>query len=334
MPTKPKDHPEAKNGLHLPPIAVIIPCYRETDHILDVIAEIGQEVTAIFVIDDACRDGTGDLVENANSDPRVRVIRNELNTGVGGATIAGYRQAMETDAEIFVKIDGDGQMDPKLIPAVSAPIADGRADYAKGNRFHSIQAVRGMPGTRIVGNFALSFLSKLSSGYWNVFDPTNGFTAIHRRAAEDLPFETLSNGFFFESDMLFHLGLLRAVVEDVPMAARYGLETSGINILKVVPEFFFKHALNTIKRIAFNYFVRDAGLATVQLVLGKILVLFGVIFGAVKWYASVRTGVPATAGTVVLAALPIIVGSQLLIAFLGNDVKNVPSKPLQNHPPR
>jgi len=140
----------------------------------------------------------------------------------------------------------------------------------------------------------------------------------------------LSKGFFFESDILFQLGLIRAVVEDVPMAARYGRETSGINIPRVVPEFLFKHALNTCKRIVFNYFVRDAGIATIQLVLGKILLLFGVVFGAVKWYGSLQSGIPATAGTVVLAALPIIVGSQLLIAFLGNDVKNVPTKPLQN----
>jgi len=230
MPTTPTDRLKAKTGSPLPPIAVVIPCYRETSHVLDVLAQIGPEVTAIFVIDDACPDGTGDLVESTNTDPRVRVVRNALNTGVGGATIAGYREALATDAEIIVKIDGDGQMDPKLIPTISAPIAVGRADYAKGNRFHSIQAVRGMPGTRIVGNFALSFLSKLSSGYWNVFDPTNGFTAIHRKAAGHLPIDTLSKGFFFESDMLFQLGLLRAVVEDVPMTARYGRESSGINI--------------------------------------------------------------------------------------------------------
>jgi len=263
MPTTTTNRPEAKPGLSLPPIAVVIPCYRETGHVLDVLADIGPEVMAIFVVDDACPDGTGDLVEDANTDPRVRVVRNALNSGVGGATIAGYRAALTTDAEIIVKIDGDGQMDPKLIPVISAPIAEGRADYAKGNRFHRIQAVRDMPGTRIVGNFALSFLSKLSSGYWNVFDPTNGFTAIHRKAANDLPLDMLSKGFFFESDILFQLGLIRAVVEDVPMAARYGQETSGIYIPRVVPEFLFKHALNTCKRIVFNYFVRDASIATV-----------------------------------------------------------------------
>jgi len=122
MPTTPTDRIETKAALSLPPIAVVIPCYRETGHILDVLAEIGPEVMAIIVVDDACPDGTGDLVEHTNTDSRVRVIRNALNSGVGGATIAGYREALATDAEIIVKIDGDGQMDPKLIPAISAPV--------------------------------------------------------------------------------------------------------------------------------------------------------------------------------------------------------------------
>jgi len=313
-----------------PVIAAIIPCYQETAHILDVLAAIGPEVQRIYVIDDACPDGTGKLVEQSCKDARVHVHINEINLGVGGATLAGYQRALDDGAEIMVKLDGDGQMDPALIPHLTQPLLSRDADYTKGNRFHTMDGVSDMPLSRMVGNFILSFASKLSSGYWNIFDPTNGFTALHAVAARRLQLDRLSFRYFFESDMLFHLGTIRAVVRDVPMRALYGSETSGIRIPKVIPEFLFKHCVNTCKRIYFTYFVREPNVATLQLVLGKLLLLFGLIFGTVNWIDSETTGVPATAGTVVLAALPIIIGSQLLIAFLSHDTRNTPTEPLQS----
>ena len=186
-----------------------------------------------------------------------------------------------------------------------------------------------MPKSRLFGNFLLSFASKLSSGYWNIFDPTNGFTAIHANAAHALPFSEISQGYFFESDMLYHLGLLRAVVRDMPMEAHYGNETSGIRIPKVVPEFIFKHYINTCRRVFITYFLRETNVATLQLILGNFLLFFGIVFGAINWIESETTGINASAGTVVLAALPIIVGSQLMIAFLSYDTRTVPTEPLQ-----
>ncbi len=310
-------------------VAAVIPCYREKAHILAVLGGIGTEVDRIYVVDDACPDKTGLYVRENCIDERVTVLTNPDNKGVGGATLTGYRQALDDGASIIVKLDGDGQMNPANIPALIAPIRNGETDYAKGNRFHSLEGVTGMPVSRIFGNFVLSFASKLSSGYWNIFDPTNGFTAIHATAAERLPLEKISEGYFFESDMLFHLGLLRAVVVDVPMHARYGAETSGIRIPKVVPEFVFKHYMNACKRIFFTYLVRETNVATAQLIFGKLLLLFGIVFGAVNWIESETTGVNASAGTVVLAALPIIIGSQLMIAFLAYDTRNVPSDPIQ-----
>jgi len=313
----------------VPLVAAIIPCFREREHILGVLSGIGPEVQRIYVIDDACPDGTGKLVEDESNDERVQVHVNAANLGVGGATLAGYRIALEDGADILVKLDGDGQMDPTLIPQLIQPVLSGEADYAKGNRFHTMDGVSGMPLARIIGNFFLSFASKLSSGYWNIFDPTNGYTALHAEAAGRLPLDRLSEGYFFESDMLFHLGLMRAVVRDVPMRAVYGNEQSGIRIPKIIPEFLAKHYINTCKRVFFTYFVREANFATLQLVLGKLLLLFGLVFGAIHWIDGEITGVPATAGTVVLAALPIIIGSQLLIAFLSYDTRNVPTTPLQ-----
>ncbi len=321
---------KAKNTLSAS-VAVILPCYRETRHILAVIENIGPEAAAIYVVDDACPDHTGAYVEENCRDERVRVIRQPQNTGVGGAMVTGYKQALKDGHKVLVKMDGDGQMDPRLIPKLIAPLLEGRADYTKGNRFHKIEALSAMPKPRIVGNIALSFFSKLSSGYWAVFDPTNGFTALHHTAAERLAFERLSSGYFFESDMLFQLGMIRAVVEDVPMDAIYGDEQSGISIPKIIPEFIAKHSINAIKRIYFNYFLRDFGLPGLQLLTGKLLLGFGLIFGGYEWHLSSTTGTPATAGTVILAALPIILGSQFMISFLSYDSRNAPVIPLQNH---
>jgi dolichol-phosphate mannosyltransferase len=309
-------------------VAVVIPCYRETSRILDVIKEIGEEVTKIIVVDDACPDKTGEYVKTHCTDPRIEVLIQEKNTGVGGATMNGYKRAIEENAEIIVKVDGDGQMDPSLIPELIAPLLKGEADYVKGNRFYNLDGLSEMPRVRIFGNLALSFASKVSSGYWNVFDPTNGFTALHIDAASKLPFDKIDNGFFFESDMLFRLNMLRAVVVDIPMPARYGDEESSLKIHSVIFSFAARHYLNAVKRIFYSYFIRDFGVPSIELVLGKLLLLFGAIFGTYSWYESTVTGEIATAGTVILAALPIIIGSQMLMAFLNFDTKSVPSKPL------
>jgi dolichol-phosphate mannosyltransferase len=314
-------------------IAVVIPCYQEATRILNVIMDIGTEVSHIIVIDDACPDKTGEHVKTHCTDPRVQVLIHKKNTGVGGATMSGYKRAIEDGCEIIVKVDGDGQMDPSLIPALIAPLQEGTADYVKGNRFYNLDGLTEMPKVRLLGNLALSFASKASSGYWNIFDPTNGFTAIHIDTALGLPLEKIDNGFFFESDMLFRLNMLRAVVLDMPMAARYGDEKSSLKIHNVILGFSAKHFCNMLKRVFYSYFIRDFSISSIELVLGKLLLLFGIIFGAFAWHESSITGIPATAGTVILAALPIVLGSQLLIAFLNFDTQNVPTKPLNSRAP-
>jgi len=310
-------------------IAVVIPCYRETAHIMSVIESIGDEVSQIFVIDDACPDHTGKYVLANCTDGRVKVLTHGQNTGVGGATLTGYKSAIESGANIIVKLDGDGQMDPAHIEDLVKPLRQGDADYAKGNRFFNLDGLSRMPKTRILGNLLLSFASKVSSGYWNVFDPTNGYTAIRSNVAQHLPFDKLDQGFFFESDMLFRLYLLRAVVADIPMPANYGNEKSSLKIRNVIFSFTIKHWINTTKRIFYTYFLRDFGVASIELVLGKIMLLCGMAYGVYGWHGSSVSGVPATAGTVLLAALPVILGTQFLIGFIDHDTRNVPTKPLR-----
>jgi len=309
----------------------VIPCYRERDHILDVLAEIGPECQAIYVVDDACPDKTGELVTKQCHDPRVRVLQLERNCGVGGATLEGYRAALEDGAEILVKLDGDGQMDPALIPRLVALVQEGEADYAKGNRFFEIDGLRQMPTLRLIGNSLLSFVNKISTGYWNVFDPTNGFTALHAGVARQLPFDKLSQRYFFESDLLFRLGTLRAVVCDVPMPAYYADERSSLRIGPAVGEFAFKHLRNAFKRLFYNYYLRDFGMASIEIAVGVASLIWGTWFGLRHWLIGSELGVPVTSGRVMLAALPILLGVQLILAFLNYDIQNVPRTVLHKH---
>ena len=187
-----------------------------------------------------------------------------------------------------------------------------------------------MPRVRLFGNAVLSFFAKFSTGYWNIFDPNNGFTAIHAGVLRHLPLKLLAKRYFFESDMLFRLNILRAVVVDIPMDAKYGNEKSNLVIRKIWWDFLRRHTVNTLKRIFYNYFLRDMSVASLELLAGILLFGFGIIFGASHWLNSLKTSVPASSGTVMLAALPVILGLQFLLAFLVHDVASVPQRPV--HP--
>jgi dolichol-phosphate mannosyltransferase len=312
-------------------LAVVIPCYCVRSQIAGVLRAIGPEVWRIYCVDDGCPEQSRLVIEQqAAQDSRIRLSVHEQNRGVGAAVVTGYRQALDDGAEIIVKLDGDGQMDPARICELIAPLCDGEADYVKGNRFYHLESLRAMPVARLIGNAGLSFLSKLSTGYWNLFDPTNGYTPIHAAVARRLPLDKLHPRYFFESDILFRLNTLRAVVSEVPMEARYSDEKSSLSLIKAFVQFPFYHARNYFKRIFYNYFLRGFSVASINLLIGFALLLFGVIFGLTQWIVGAVHQTPASPGTVMLAALPVIIGSQLLLSFLSFDMANVPREPL--HP--
>lgn len=310
--------------MHKPRIAVVIPAYKVRVFILDVIKAIDANVERIYVVDDACPESSGQYVLQCCEDPRVTVLTHRENKGVGGAVLTGYQAAYDDGMDVFVKIDGDGQMDPSLIESFVSPIAFGYADYTKGNRFYNLDHIVRMPKMRILGNAALSFMAKLSSGYWDLFDPTNGYTAIHREAYKALPVNRISRRYFFETDMLFRLGTIRAKVMDVPMDAVYGDEVSNLRITKVLGEFATKHFINTNKRIFYNYFLRGMSIASLELLFGTFVMFFGVIFGAYSWGHFAREGTSTPVGTIMISALSILSGLQLLLAFLSFDFASVP----------
>lgn len=306
-------------------IAVVIPCYRVARHVEAVLAGIPPWIDHILVVDDCCPENSGAVAESrAILDPRIQVLRHPENRGVGGATVTGYRRALELGCDMVVKMDGDGQMDPAELPRLVEPLRTGRVDYAKGNRFRHFAQLAAMPKARLLGNSVLSFLVKAASGQWRIMDPTNGYTAIHRRALAQLDLDRLSPRYFFESDLLIALGMARLPVADVPMPARYGDETSSLRIGRALLDFPPLLLRRFLGRVAMQYFVADFSIASLYLLVGTLAVAFGFILGAAEWIRSVESGVPRSAGTVMLVAMPVIVGVQFLLQAIAHDIAAAP----------
>ena len=305
--------------------ALVIPSYKVSKHILDVINNIPEFVNNIIVVDDKCPQNSGNIAVTSN-DKRVVVCYHEVNQGVGGAVVTGYKKALELNSDIVIKVDGDGQMDVAYMQKLIQPIVDEKADYTKGNRFTDFKALRQMPKIRLFGNSGLSFLVKASSGYWNMMDPTNGYTAINKHALEELDLDNLSKRYFFESDMLINLNIENAVVTDVDIPAKYGDEESSLSITKTLFGFPPKLFKGLCKRIFLKYFIYDFNMLSLYLVLGLPMILFGMSWGGFKWIEAIITNVETTTGTVMLSVLPIILGTQFLLQAIQIDMSNVPKK--------
>lgn len=306
-------------------IAVVIPCYKVRAHILELLKKIGPEVDAIYCVDDACPEQSGKFIEDKNTDSRVTVLYHKENQGVGGAVLTGFRAAGNDGWRIAVKIDGDGQMDPHLLPKFTNVILNGKADYTKGNRFYNPSHLRAMPRGRLFGNAILSFVSKFSTGYWNIFDPTNGYLALDLRLLKYMDIDKIDKRYFFETDLLFRAGLAKAKVLDIPMQALYEDEVSNLHFSKEATRFMRGHLKNFFKRLTYNYFLRDFSIASFELIFGLAALSFGLIYGL----SHIGSGeAPRSAGTVMLAALPTLTGIILLISFLNYDIQQTPSDPL------
>ncbi len=290
---------------------------------------IPRYVKHVIVVDDASPDSSYAIVSAAaEKDNRIALIRHEINQGVGGAMATGFRKALELGAQIVVKIDGDGQMDATHLPELIAPLIRGQADYTKGNRFRDFRALQQMPLVRRIGNMGLGFLSKAATGYWNLFDPTNGFIAIRSEALAQLPLKGIDKSYFFETSMLANLYLLGAAVKDVPMPARYRNEVSNMLIHRILFQFPFKLFRAFVKRIVLKNFIYDFTMASVYILVGTPLLLFGLVFGGIKWIYYAGLNIPAPAGTIMLATLSVLLGIQLLLSAVESDLRSTPKEPL------
>jgi dolichol-phosphate mannosyltransferase len=312
-------------------VAVVIPCFRVEKQIGPLLARVPAYVDRIFAVDDASPDGTAAAV-SAVDDPRITLLRHSQNQGVGGAMATGYRAALEAGADLIVKCDGDGQMDPSDIQFLVRPLVEGGAEYAKGCRFHHVGELDSMPRVRFAGNIALTFLTKLASGYWHVLDPQNGFVAVGGGTLRRIRIERLAKGYFFENDMLIRLNAIEARVADVPLPSRYAGEPSSLRPGRIALQFPVRLLAGFFRRVFWRYVFYDVSPVALFLLFGFLLFAFGAIFGAYHWIWGMAHNRPTQTGTVIVAAVPFILGFQLLLQAFVLDIQNTPRPEFRRRP--
>lgn len=304
-------------------IATVIPAHDEALHIGQVIKTMPELVDHLIVVDDCSRDDTSQVALSCG-DPRLVLLKTPTNLGVGGAMVLGYRKAMELESEVIVKLDGDGQMAPEYLPLLLDAIVDQDYDYAKGNRFLAGESLAFMPRRRLIGNIGLTFMTKLASGYWNIFDPQNGYTAIRADTLRLLNLDAIHKRFFFENDMLIHLNFFGCRVKDISIPARYGEEKSDLSVFKVSVTFPLLFLRRFFYRVYQKYVLRDFSPIALFLFLGLILFGWGALFGVYLWIESQITGRLTPTGTIMLSLLPLILGFQLLLQAIVMDIQETP----------
>jgi len=308
-------------------ITVVIPCYNVSKHIEDVIKQLPAEVNWIIAVNDCSKDDTEKvLLRLKEENKKIIFINHEVNQGVGGAMITGFKRSLELNSDITIKIDGDDQMDSSYIPALIKPIIENKADYAKGNRFRDFKALRQMPVIRRTGNLGLSFCIKAASGYWNIFDPNNGFVAISNEMLKTISLSKIHKRYFFESSMLIELYHCDAVIQEIPMKAKYGNEVSHLSLTRTLFGFPPKLLKAFIRRIILKYFLFDFNIASVYIIIGIPFILIGAGYGIVNFIKYASNNQAAPTGTVVIPTLLITLGFQMLLSAINFDINNYPQK--------
>lgn len=203
-------------------IAVIVPCFNEQENIRAVLETMPEFVDRLIVVDDGSTDRTTEAVESLMAlDPRIVLLHHVRNLGVGAALASGYRWARDQDADVAAVMAGDGQMDPADLPAILDPVTEGRADYSKGNRFKGNQPPGQMPALRAAGIRILTVITRALSGYRDIHDVQNGYTAMGKTALHTLDWDGLYSGYGELNDLLFKLGRHGFRVAEAPNRALY-----------------------------------------------------------------------------------------------------------------
>jgi glycosyltransferase involved in cell wall biosynthesis len=301
-------------------VAVIVPAYRARETIGRVVEGALRVADFVVVVDDACPQSSGQLVQGI--DPRVHVLCHDVNGGVGKATKTGIAEALRLGADYLVKIDADDQMDLSFVPQMIEILERyAEVDMVKGNRFADPATLKTMPTARLIGNAGLTLLIKFSSGYWTIVDPTNGFIALRAESVQESDLDGLADRYFFEIDLLCTFGLRRRVIAELEMPAIYGNERSSLSIRHALFSFPPKLAARFFRRLLVNYLIVEVNVGSLCALTGIPLLLFAIVFGAHEWAISISSGIGRPTGTIVLALLLFMIGFQLSMQALLYDVQ-------------
>jgi glycosyltransferase involved in cell wall biosynthesis len=301
-------------------VAVVVPAYDEEALVGETLRGIPEFVDAVYVVDDASRDATGDRARELG-DARVQVVRHETNKGVGAAILTGYKRSLEDGIDVACVMAADNQMDPAELRGLVEPVARGEVDYAKANRLVSGEAWKIIPHTRYLGNAVLSLLTKIASGYWHVADSQAGYTAISRGALERLDLDGIYPRYGFPNDMLVHLNVQNARVRDVPSRPIYHEDgQSGIRLRSVIPRISWLLFKAFWWRLGQKYVIRDFHPLVFFYVFGLLMTTVGILLGAIEVILRIA-GNQIPAATIVLVAVLVIAGIQLTLFAMWFDME-------------
>ena len=297
----------------------IVPCFKSSQIAPRVIKDLFQYVDFVICVDDNCPEKTGLLIEDTIKSDKLKVLFHSRNMGVGGATKTGINYALKINAEIIVKIDSDGQMNPENIPQLVEPILNKTSDFTKGNRFRNVDVLISMPKVRLIGNIFLSFITKLSTGYWELFDPTNGFIAFNSKILNRIQYTKTDDRYFFETDLLFRCGLYDVLVSEIEIPTVYKNENSELNPLVEVFRYSFSHVVIFIKRILYQYFLIDFNPGSLSIFFGSLGIIYTLFSGLKSMVYYKNLSIETPLGVKILFLTTAIISMQLIISFIYYD---------------
>ena len=309
-------------------IAVVVPCYNEQTQIERVLTTLPALVDLTIVVDDASTDSTVELVRKfiaargGEAAGKTILLQLPVNSGVGAAIVAGYREAANRQIDVTAVMAGDAQMDPEELPLLAGPVARGESDYAKGNRLFYRGAWETIPRHRYLGNAFLSMLTKIASGYWHVADSQTGYTAISLRALETIELDGIYPRYGYPNDMLVRLNVYNFRVRDVPIRPVYDVgEQSKMKMWKVVPTMSWLIFKRFLWRMRQKYIIHDFHPLVFFYAFGGLSFLVGLVFGLYLLYHRIFVG--RVADTSELASVFLFMtGLQLLLFGMWFDMES------------
>lgn len=303
-------------------IAISIPAYNEEKLIARTIQTLPEWVDLAVVVDDASTDRTSEVVRELN-DPRVILLRNEENHGIGYTVIRGYKRAMEEGADILCLMAGDAQCDPAYLHSLIDAVLNGECEYAKANRFFHREDLKAMPAFRRFGNVVMSIVTKFATGYYSMSDSQNSYSAARAETLKRVDLDDISPRYEFENSQWLHFSLANVKIKDIPVPAVYGEEESTIPMVSFVSRALRVMFRGFFRRIWEKYVLYSFHPIALFLFFGSIMLLWSLVFGS--WVAIDSLGdETASTGTVMLVVLPFLMGFQLVLSAIVLDIQAEP----------
>ncbi len=327
-------------------VAVIIPCYKASGFINNVINKVlyiknnikKNYDLQIYLINDNCPEKSWEEVENRDL---IKIINHQSNKGVGEATITGFNYALEENCEGFIKIDADGQHNPnyliELIPYLYS-IPNFELVLIKGTRYFSPYVSQNIPITRRIGSLILEPIARAAISYRRLTDVANGYLAFNKNTIQYILSpnlgKKLESRYLFESSLIQKCSELNIEIHEFEMASRYpnGWKSSLKSGQIIIPLIIFWFS-SLFRRIVKNY-ILTFNLGTLFLVIGTTNFSYALKLYLTRIYSNISDGIMVSAGTSSIFTSSIIISIFAFCLFLfydytsGKTVKKIRFKAL------